>query len=151
MRYAESWGVHLSKQVQFRCKICPDAVGGVADIACADAWYGGETGYPTFDEMDGRSLVITRTAAGVDLLSSAVNAGTVKVEPLPVAEIALMQPAQARRKRLVAARIAACMLTFQPRPKMTGLDVTLAARNTAITERLKNMIGTVRRIVVDQR
>ena len=55
MSYADSWGAHLSKHVQFRCKICPDAVGGVADIACADAWYGGDSGYPQFDEAAGRS------------------------------------------------------------------------------------------------
>ena len=151
MRYADSWGRHLSKEVQFRCKICPDAVGGVADIACADAWYGGESGYPTFDEMDGRSLVITRTVVGADLLSSAVNVGTIQVEPLPVAEIALMQPAQARRKMLIASRLAACVLTLQPRPKMAGLDVALASRNTALMDRLKNMLGTMRRILVDQR
>ena len=54
MSYEESWGSFLSKEVQFRCKICPDAVGGVADIACADAWYGGESGYPKIDERDGR-------------------------------------------------------------------------------------------------
>jgi coenzyme F420 hydrogenase subunit beta len=64
MTYERSWGHHLSREVQFRCKICPDAVGGVADIACADAWYGGETGYPTFEEQSGRSLVVTRTAVG---------------------------------------------------------------------------------------
>ena len=50
MSYADSWGGYLSKEVQFRCKICPDAVGGVADIACADAWYGDGDGYPSFDE-----------------------------------------------------------------------------------------------------
>jgi coenzyme F420 hydrogenase subunit beta len=30
MSYADSWGDILSKEVQFRCKICPDAVGGSA-------------------------------------------------------------------------------------------------------------------------
>src|SRR3546814_6618598 len=44
MSYERSWGDHLSREVQFRCKNCPDAVGGTADIACADAWYGGESG-----------------------------------------------------------------------------------------------------------
>ncbi|PZQ55160.1 MAG: hypothetical protein DI570_22480, partial [Phenylobacterium zucineum] len=61
MSYADSWGGHLSKEVQFRCKICPDAVGGVADIACADAWYGDDAGYPSFAEQEGRSLIMART------------------------------------------------------------------------------------------
>jgi coenzyme F420 hydrogenase subunit beta len=74
MTYERSWGHHLSREVQFRCKICPDAVGGVADVACADAWYGGETGYPTFEEQAGRSLMMTRTAAGEALLEQAMAA-----------------------------------------------------------------------------
>ncbi|MFX8820896.1 Coenzyme F420 hydrogenase/dehydrogenase, beta subunit C-terminal domain, partial [Acinetobacter baumannii] len=87
--------------MQFRCKICQDAVGGVADIACADAWYGGESGYPTFEEKDGRSLIIARTNAGQRLIESGQAAAAIKIEVLDVDQIDLMQPSQARRKRLV--------------------------------------------------
>lgn len=151
MRYEDSWGRQLSKEVQFRCKICPDAVGGVADVACADAWYGGESGYPQFEEQDGRSLIMSRTTVGDALLRSAEAAGAVVAEPLPVGEIDLMQPGQARRKRLVAARLAACAATFQPRPRMNGLDVGRAARTAGFSETAKNWLGTVRRIVQNRR
>lgn len=151
MRYEESWGGHLSKQVQFRCKICPDAVGGVADIACADAWYGGESGYPQFEEQDGRSLILSRTQAGDDLLKSALDTGRIEVSTLAIEEILLMQPAQARRKRLVASRLAACAATFQPRPKTRGLMVRSSARNASLRDRLKDFIGTIRRIILNRR
>jgi len=151
MRYADSWGGHLSKQVQFRCKICPDAVGGVADIACADAWYGGETGYPTFEELDGRSLILTRTASGEALLQSALRAGAITTEALAIREVNLMQPSQARRKRLVQARVAACFASFQPRPVMAGLDVALAARDAKPLAWLRDFLGTIRRIIVKRR
>lgn len=151
MRYEDSWGGQLSKEVQFRCKICPDAVGGVADIACADAWYGGETGYPQFEEQDGRSLIMSRTATGDRLLRDAMLAGKIVAEALPVSDIDLMQPGQARRKRLVAARLAACAATLQPRPKMTGLDVGRAARQAGAIETVKNWLGTMRRIVQGRR
>jgi coenzyme F420 hydrogenase subunit beta len=145
MSYADSWGGHLSKEVQFRCKICPDAVGGVADIACADAWYGDEEGYPSFDEQDGRSLIITRTAAGEHLLDSAMAARWVEAEPLPIGEIDRMQPSQARRKRLISARIGALALTLQPRPRVAGLRVAEAMRQAAAAEWVRNLLGTVRR------
>lgn len=151
MRYEDSWGGQLSKEVQFRCKICPDAVGGVADIACADAWYGGETGYPQFEEQDGRSLIMSRTATGDRLLRDAMSAGKIVAEALPVSEIDLMQPGQARRKRLVAARLAACAATLQPRPKMKGLDVGRAARQAGAVETVRNWLGTMRRIVQGRR
>lgn len=151
MRYADSWGGHLSREVQFRCKICPDAVGGVADVAAADAWYGGDSGYPQFEEKDGRSLTLTRTIRGEALLDAAIAAGNIAVKPLAIEEIDLMQPAQARRKRVVAARLAACAATFQPRPKMQGLDVIDAARLGNVKESASNMAGTARRILQDRR
>ncbi len=151
MRYEDSWGGHLSKEVQFRCKICPDAVGGVADVACADAWYGGESGYPQFEEQAGRSLIMTRTVAGERILNDAVATGRVSVEALPVEQIDLMQPAQARRKRLVAARVAACLALFKARPVMTGLDVGVAALRAPALETVKNFVGTARRILQGRR
>lgn len=151
MSYAESWGAHLSKEVQFRCKICPDAVGGVADIAFADAWYGGETGYPQFEEQDGRSLIITRSDAGERLLGSALDLGVLAVEPLDVQEIDLMQPSQARRKRLVRARVAALDVTLQPKPDMRGALVDEAASTAKLAEVARNFAGTVRRIISGRR
>lgn len=151
MSYAKSWGAHLSHEVQFRCKICSDAVGGAADIACADAWYGGESGYPSFDEQDGRSLIIARSAGGEELLASAVTAGALAIEPLDLRQVNLMQPSQARRKRLVAARTLALAATGQPRPKMRGTWVREASRTADLTESLRNFLGTMRRILLGRR
>jgi coenzyme F420 hydrogenase subunit beta len=151
MTYHESWGGYLSKEVQFRCKICPDAVGGVADIACADAWYGDEDGYPKFEEAEGRSLIVVRTEAGERLLKAALAAGALAAEPLNPDEIEKMQPAQARRKRLVFARTAALSLTLQPRPRMAGLRVMQAAKLGSVSLSVKNLLGTIRRTLSGRR
>ena len=145
MSYAKSWGDYLSKEVQFRCKICPDAVGGVADVACADAWYGDDDGYPSFDEAEGRSLIVARTEAGERLLSGAMACGALVAEPLDIGEIDRMQPSQARRKRLVLARVASLPFTLQPWPSMRGLSVLAAAARAAPLEALRNFLGTMRR------
>jgi coenzyme F420 hydrogenase subunit beta len=120
-------------------------------VACADAWYGGETGYPTFEEQAGRSLVMTRTAAGEELLEQAVAAGAIATEPLDIAEIDLMQPSQARRKRLIRARLGAVHATLQPAPRMDGLMVGEAAARAGTKEALQNFAGTGRRIVQGRR
>jgi coenzyme F420 hydrogenase subunit beta len=151
MTYAESWGGHLSKEVQFRCKICPDAVGGVADVACADAWYGDEDGYPAFEEAEGRSLVIARTEVGQRLLERAVEAGEMEVTPLDPSEIDRMQPGQTRRKRLVLARSLSLPLTLQPVPAMSGLMVARAARQASPREAAQNLLGTLRRTLSGRR
>ena len=151
MSYEESWGGRLSKHVQFRCKICPDAVGGAADIACADAWYGDESGYPQFDETDGRSLVMARTDAGSALVDSALAAGRIELQPCPLRDIDLMQPSQARRKRLIASRVAALAVTLQPWPDYRGVAVPAAARRAGLGETLKSFLGMGRRIVMGKR
>ncbi len=151
MSYADSWGSHLSGTVQYRCKICPDAVGGSADIVCADAWYGGESGYPQFDEQDGRSLVLDRTMRGRDLLQSASAANMCVITPLPVGEIDLMQPSQARRKRLVLARSLAARALFRRQPKMRGVHLLAAAQTAGMKEQLTNFLGSLRRIIMGRR
>lgn len=147
MSYADSWGEILSKEVQFRCKICPDAVGGDADIVAADAWYGDERGYPTFDEQDGRSLVIARTESGAAFLAAVEAAGALATAPLPLTEIAKMQPAQARRKRQVLARVAALAAAGRPRPHYRGVRLVAAARMAPLAENLRGFLGALRRIV----
>lgn len=147
MTYAASWGDILSKEVQFRCKICPDGVGGAADVAAADAWYGGETGYPEFEEADGRSLILTRTRKGDALVAAAQEAGLLATEPLEMGEIRLMQPSQANRKRLLASRLAAMAVTLMPRPHMAGLKIGEAQKQASLPSQAKSFAGTVRRIV----
>lgn len=151
MNYEDSWGGHLSKEVQFRCKICPDAVGGAADVACADAWFGDARGYPSFEEQDGRSLVAVRTEAGEDLVRRALADGAIQTAPLDVGLIEGMQPSQARRKRLVSSRMLALTATAQTTPKFEGVMISPAAARAPLVEKAKSFLGTVRRILAGRR
>lgn len=147
MQYAQSWGRYLSAEVQFRCKICPDGVGGHADVACADAWYGDESGYPLFEEEAGRSLIIARTKLGESLLRDAISAGAVGTQPLEIGEIERMQPHQAKRKRVLFARLLGVFLAGKPRPRMAGLRILRSARNVSIGTQLHNLLGTAKRAI----
>jgi coenzyme F420 hydrogenase subunit beta len=129
MSYAESWGDILSKHVQFRCKICADGVGGLADVVCADAWDCDEAGYPLFAEAEGLSLVLSRTEKGEALVAAAAEAGRLAVEPLDPARIRSMQPSQAFRKRNLAARLAALAVLRRPRPDYRGFHLLALARH----------------------
>ncbi len=146
--YAESWGDVLSKDVQLRCKICPDAVGGVADVAAGDAWYPAPDGYPSFDEAEGRSLVMTRTATGDALVAAAERAGAIETQPLDIGEIIKMQGSQGRRKRLVGGRVATLRAAGRPMPVMRGLDVLKATRQAGLLEQARNVAGLARRLLL---
>jgi coenzyme F420 hydrogenase subunit beta len=147
MSYNDAWGGILSKHVQLRCKICPDGVGMSADIVCADAWYGDESGYPRFDEQDGRSLVIGRTTKGLALIRAAESAGRLAVQPLDPTEIDRMQPYQLRRTRLVLSRLLAMRLTGRRAPRFGLARLARFAAKAGLMANLRSFLGTVRRSV----
>lgn len=149
MSYQESWGDILSKRLQFRCKICPDGSGGSADFVCADAWYGGEAGYPDFSEADGRSLVVSRTRKGDCAVRDAQAHGRIDLTPCAVGEIAKMQPAQARRNSLVLSRLAAMALLGRRVPRYRGFDLIRCARLRPWAQ-LRSFLGMTRRIVFNR-
>lgn len=147
MDYDTSWGHILNRHLQFRCKICPDGIGEFADIVCADGWHCDENGNPLFDEQDGRSIVITRTARGEALLQRAVTAGTLLTEPVALGSLEHMQPFQSRRKGMVVARLGAMMLTGWRRPRYVGLELARNARRLGLKALARNLAGTLRRLV----
>lgn len=147
MSYSDSWGGILSKEVQFRCKLCPDGVGGAADLACADAWHCDERGYPLFEEAEGLSLAVARTAKGEALLRAAQSAGSIRLDPLAAGDIDAMQPGQTRRKSLLAARLLALRLLLRPTPRYRGTRLLRAAGRASPLDLLRNLLGTGRRVL----
>lgn len=147
MDYNTSWGTILNRFLQFRCKICPDGIGEFADITFADGWHCDEKGYPLFEETDGRSLVVTRTAKGAALFARAEAAGHAASEPVPLDSLRHMQPFQAKRKGLVLSRVAAMMTVGHRPPRFRGLSLTRNMRMLGAKENAKSYLGTLRRLV----
>ena len=148
MSYHDSWGRILSTHVQFRCKICPDGTGGLADLVCADAWECDEQGYPILEEAEGKSLVMARTEAGQALLDGALAAGRLSITPFPLEGIAAMQPSQGRRKQAIIARLGALGLLMRPVPRYRGFRLLAAARQATLRSHFRNFIGTARRVLL---
>ncbi|MDO8941095.1 MAG: Coenzyme F420 hydrogenase/dehydrogenase, beta subunit C-terminal domain [Methylicorpusculum sp.] len=144
MDYATSWGNILNQHLQFRCKICPDGTGELADIVCADAWYG-KDGYPDFNEHEGRSLVITRTAIGEELVSQIIKRGAIVVNDLHVNEIDKMQPYQRKRKQMVLGRLFATILRRGYGPRYKGMGLLKATLLADPVEWLRSAWGTFKR------
>jgi coenzyme F420 hydrogenase subunit beta len=145
MSYHDSWGKILSKHVQHRCKICADGTGTAADIVCGDAWESDEAGYPVFEEADGVSLIVARTALGQELLSAAAASGRIVMDPFDVAGLAAIQPGQRERRRALFARLAALRLVGRPAPRYVGLKLRAAARQNSVSKNARNFLGMLRR------
>lgn len=147
MDYDTSWGRILNRHLQFRCKICPDGIGEFADIVCADGWYCDDEGNPLFDEREGRSIILTRTRVGEDVVNAAQQAGTLVTEPLKVETLRKMQPFQARRKGLVVTRLMAMALVSRRLPRYRNLELLRNAMALGVKESLRSFLGTLRRLV----
>jgi coenzyme F420 hydrogenase subunit beta len=147
MSYHDSWGRILTRHVQHRCKVCADGTGMTADLVCADAWESDAEGYPVFAERDGVSLVMARTALGVDLLAGAEAAGAVTTAAFDMAALPALQPGQRFRRRVVLARLIALALAGRPIPRYRGLHLVAAARDGSPRLFVQNFIGMLRRIL----
>lgn len=142
--YNSSWGNILGRYLQFRCKICPDGTGEFADVVCADAWYS-KDGYPDFTERDGRSLIMTRSASGEALYQAAKAAGYIDADNIPASDIALMQPYQVTRKKLVLGRLLGTLVARGISPRYYNMGLIRASLLANPLEWLRNAWGTFRR------
>ncbi|MDA0218114.1 MAG: Coenzyme F420 hydrogenase/dehydrogenase, beta subunit C-terminal domain [Proteobacteria bacterium] len=101
--------------IQFRCKICPDAIGELADVSCPDSWVMVD-GKPIHEEAGGANLFIARTKAGEKLVAEAAAAGAIHLEPFSADELAAQHADHVTRKIENPARVRALGLEGEPEP-----------------------------------
>jgi len=115
--YEDSWGKLLGKNLNKRCKLCPDGIGLEADIVCADAWESSD-GYPDFLDKPGYSLVIARSKTGNEVLNILLNKNRITLEEVDIENLKQMQPYQWHRivfviSRLLGARLRGYRFNFK--------------------------------------
>ena len=69
-------------EAPWRCKVCPDQLGEVADLSVPDGWLLDADGSPLHDEAPGINVIFERTARGSELVEAAVAAGAVELGEL---------------------------------------------------------------------
>ena len=125
--YDESWGEHLGRAVQWRCRICPDGVGESSDVTAADLWTTDERGYPDFADGAGVSALIARTPRGLDLVERAIAAGVITATPVDIDRLARIQPLQRQRRTTLAGRLVGIRLAGGRVPRFPGFGLTRLA------------------------
>lgn len=122
--YRDLWRDEGKWMLQFRCKICADAIGELADIAVSDVW---PDGSPS-GEDPGFNGFIARTPKGRALLDEAERAGVlVLIEELGFRDLDGVQPHQVRKKQALTARLAAMRDAGVLAPAFTRLRLEAAA------------------------
>lgn len=146
LSYNDSWGKVLGKNLCFRCKICPDGIGMLADIAVGDAWET-KNGYPDFTEAEGKSFCMLRTRQGVELFDDAVNQGYLENRSLDISKIREMQSYQYERRKMTGWRIIPVQLLSGFLLKFKGLNIFSQAKTANLKRGVKNCFGTFCRII----
>jgi coenzyme F420 hydrogenase subunit beta len=142
LTYGEMWEDEAGWRIQSRCKVCPDAIGEVADIVAGDLW---PNGVPP-DNDEGYNAVFIRTEAGAELFEAAVAAGALEVgDEIPVRRMDNSQPHQVEKKRAVASRLAGIRAAGGPVPRVRDLRVGRLARQTGWRMALRQLWGAYRR------
>lgn len=147
MTYDEAWynpAATWSYAMQFRCKICPDAIGELADVACPDGWIM-EDGKPIHREAPGINIAIARTVAGRDLVEAALAAGALQAAPFTVDELFAMHGDHLDRKLGSPARLAGLRLAGEPVPRITGFRRWTTLRRAGLRASWRAFVGAFRR------
>ncbi len=138
--YSELWTGKW--QTQFRCKICPDAVGLQADLATGDIWAGG---MPT-GETPGENAIIPHTDIGLQVYRGAVDAGYLHVVPLDIDAVNDSQPHHVALRRTFGTRVAATTAAGHAAPNYTNLNETALTATLTDAERDATFAGTRERV-----
>lgn len=132
-------------EIQFRCKICPDTVGEVADVSVPDGWKL-RNGKRLYAEAPGTNVAIVRTPAGQELLHAAIDAGYLEVSPVSVEEIDQMHYNH-HRKAAASAALFALRLMGQRTIKASGYRTMDGLRRAGTRGILQEFAGTVSRVL----
>lgn len=131
--YRQLWEDEDKWMIQPRCKICPDAIGQVADMAVSDSWLNGGPAV----EDEALNGIIVRTKRGLELFDAAVEAGVLEIKrESGVAEIGELQSHQVRKRRAVWARLTGMAIAGKPVPLVTDLALHDCALQNSLAENL---------------
>lgn len=144
--YNDSWGKILGKSLGFRCKICPDGIGMLADVAVGDSW-NTKDGYPDFTDSDGRCFCMIRTDKGQQIMSAARKNGYIDVVEMDINKIQEQQSYQYNRRKLEGWRLLPVLFLTCGMVNFKGLDIWRQAFSADLITGMKNMIGTFKRLV----
>jgi len=143
MPYEESWGNILSHYSQFRCRICPDSTGELADISCGDPWY-----REIKPDEPGWSLVLVRTERGREILKRAMKDGYVKLQSVAPDMLPRSQKALLARRRHLWGRLLMMKMMRIPVPRYVGFSLLRNWLRLSAVDKVRSLVGTLKRIVM---
>lgn len=147
MSYEESWGNHLGKDINFRCKICPDGIGLDADISVGDSWHD-TNGYPSFEDAEGRSVIIVRSSIAQSLVQKSAVDRALSIQKGTISQDSLSKTQRYQFERRVYSfyRFLAFSLKHPRFLKFKNLGFMSMIMKGRVKRGVGNFIGTLKRL-----
>lgn len=139
--YADGWGNILQRYRQWRCHTCADHTGEVADISVGDPWQ-----TPPEQGGHGKSLIVVRTARGLQMLRRAVAAGYLKVERRDPSVLFAAQPNLYTTKGAVWGRRLVQGLSGRRAPTLRS-DSFRCWLALPMRAKAQSLLGTLKRVI----
>ena len=127
---------------QFRCKICPDAVGLQADIATGDSW---DDAVPSA-ESAGTNVVIAHTELGAEILAECEASAVLTLDDVDPAVLDRTQPHHVALRQSWMSRVAGATVGGLPSPNFTDLVAAETATLLDTDAHAEIFAGTLRRV-----
>lgn len=141
--YGEGWGRILQAERRWRCRICADHTGALADISVGDPWHAP----PSCDKEEGRSLIIARTPRGKALIEAAIRAGALVAEARSRDVIERAQPNLKATHGAVWGRAVAMRIAGLAAPAAKGQPLFDLWWQLSTRQKLQSVLGTWKRIL----
>jgi coenzyme F420 hydrogenase subunit beta len=140
--YETGWGEILQKKRQWRCHVCVDHTGELADLSVGDPWYRAVS-----DNDPGKSLLVVRTRRGQRILREAIEAGHVVVERRSSSILPASQKNLLRTRGSLWGRLAMLRMMGAPYPRYTGLRLFgVWRKRLSPREKAQSFYGTALRV-----
>jgi coenzyme F420 hydrogenase subunit beta len=141
--YAEGWGQILQSERRWRCRVCADHTGALADISVGDPWH-----TPPVGQTDeGQSLIVARTLRGQKLIQDAIRAGVLIATPQSRDVIERAQPNLKNTHGAVWGRVLAMRLVGISAPSAKGQRLFSMWLSLTPKQKLQSVLGTWKRIL----
>ena len=141
MTYADSWG-KLQKYRQWRCYVCADHTGELADIAVGDPWY-----RPQDSSDPGKSLILARTNRGRQIIKDAIEKGYLVAEPVEAWTLPASQNHLLMTRGMIWARMLVCKLLGASAPRFIGFPMfRFWLSELTFRQKIQSVLGTAKRV-----
>ena len=138
--YTTGWGAILQRYRQWRCHLCSDHTGEIADISVGDPWH-----TPQADGSKGRSLIIIRTERGRHFFEKAMAERFLVADRVATETVLKAQPNLMRAKASAWGRSLALRLIGIKAPALRSDGFRLWLR-LPIKIKLQSFAGTWKRV-----